>query len=132
MPPFEHLLPAAVRQFVEWATSDPDLAAIHLGNVGSRLAGGRPALRVQRVSGSPNAVWEDTPVLQIEAWGSTETQADDLVRAVVAALPRFRGSYAAGLVHGHRIESGPFWAPDAPGLSNDARYILTVRTLTTP
>lgn len=128
----EHLLPSAPKQFLRWAETQEDLAELHGGRAGTKLAGTLPALRVTRVGGSPADPWEDNPLLQVEAWGSTEAAADTLIRTLVGALPQFRGEFADGKVGAAAIESGPFWSPDDPKLSTNARYIVTIRLLTTP
>jgi len=70
--------------------------------------------------------------MQVECWAPDEGGADLLARTVVAALPDFRGTFAGGRVWTYQVESGPYWAPDDPQLSSNARYILTVRLLTSP
>lgn len=125
------LLPSATKAAVSWAKNQPDLAAIHGGRVGTKLNPTLPAIRVQRVGGSPVEPWEDRPVVQFECWGATEGAADDLSRALVAALPTFRGVYGDGSVHTYTVESGPYYAPDDPMLSDSVRYILTARLVTT-
>jgi hypothetical protein len=87
---------------------------------------------VQRIGGSPTDPWEDNPLLQVEAWAADEGTADLLIRTWVAALDDFRHRAATGQVYTYQIESGPFWAPDDPQLSNNSRYIITVRLLTSP
>ncbi len=126
------LLPSAVVVTVGWLKTNPDLAAIHGGRVGTKLNATLPAVRVQRISGTVVEVWEDSPVLQVECWAATEGEADLLARTVIGALPTVRGTYASGRVWTYQVESGPFWAPDDPQLSNNARFILSVRLLTTP
>ena len=54
-----------------------------------------------------------------------------VVRVNRAVLPSMRGGYSTGRVWGHVVESGPFYAPDDPDMSNNVRYILTVRWITT-
>lgn len=124
------LLPDAEAALVAWLKAHPDLAAIHGGRVGTKLNATLPAVRVTRVGGTPDDPWLDLPLVQVEAWAATSTAAMDLARSVVAAMPDVRGA-AAGKVHTFVYESGPFWAPDDPNLSNNARYVLTVRLLTT-
>lgn len=126
------LLPSAEVLTVAWLKANTDLLAIHGGRVGTKLASTLPAVRVQRVSGAVVELWEDQPVLQVDCWAADQATADTLARSVVAALPTFRGSYGSGRVWGYRVESGPFWSPDDPNMSNNARYILTVRLVTSP
>lgn len=126
------LLPSAPVLTVAWLKGHADLAAIHGGRVGTKLNATLPAIRVQRIGGNVPDTYEDQPVLQVECWAVDEGTADLLARSVVAALPTIRQTTAAGRVYTYAIESGPFWAPDDPALSNYARYILTVRLLTTP
>jgi hypothetical protein len=91
---------------------------------------GQSALR-QRIGGSPPELWRDDPLLQVEAWAADEGTADLLIRTWVAALPDFRHRATTGEIHTYGIDSGPFWSPDDPTLSNNSRYIITVRLLTT-
>lgn len=126
------LLPSAAALTVAWLKANPDLAALHGGRVATKLNATLPAIRVQRVGGTSPDVYEDQPVVQVECWATTDATADQLARTVVAALPTVRGQYPSGRVYTYRIESGPYFAPDDPGLSNNARYVLTVRLLTTP
>src|SRR3954470_15206486 len=121
------LLPSAPVLTVAWLKANPDLAAIHGGRVGTKLNSTLPAIRVQRIGGTVPDVYEDQPVLQVECWAADEATADLMVRSVGALLPAVRGTYASGRVSTSQIESGPFWAPDAPQLSSNSRYILTVR-----
>jgi hypothetical protein len=121
------LLPSAAVLTVAWLKRHPGLAAIHGGRVGTRLNANLPAIRVQRIGGIPPETWRDEPVMQLECWAADEGTADLLARTLVAALPTVRQAGALAYV----IESGPFWAPDDPSLSNNSRYILTVRLLTT-
>lgn len=125
------LLPSAVVLTVAWLKSNPELAAIHGGRVGTKLHATLPAIRVQRIGGTPSEVYEDQPVVQVECWAADEGTADRLVRTVIAVLPTVRRVYPTGQVWTYQVESGPFWSPDDPNLSSNARYIVTVRLLTT-
>jgi hypothetical protein len=89
-----------------------------------------PVLFIARARTHPE-LWRDDPVLQVEAWAADEGTADLLIRTWVAALPDFRHRATTGEIHTYAIDSGPFWSPDDPTLSNNSRYILTVRLLTT-
>lgn len=125
------LLPSAPVLFVAWAKANPDLAAIQGARVATRLSGTLPATRVQRIGGSPDEYdGTDSPSLQVECWAADESTADLLVRTLVAVLPTFRHRAASGQVYTYEITSGPFWAPDDPSLSTNARYILTLSLLT--
>lgn len=127
----EPVLPSAASVVVAWLTNNPDLAAIHGGRVGTRLRSVLPAIRVQRVAGSPPETWRDEPVIQIECWAADEGPADLLARTVVAVLPSVRSTVPGGKVYTGVIDSGPFWSPDDPTLSTNSRYILTIRLLIT-
>lgn len=126
------LLPSAAVVTVAWLKANPDLTPIHGGRVGTRLDPVLPAIRVQRIGGSPAEPWRDAPVLQVECWAADERAADLLVRTVVAVLPSMRGTYPTGQVWAYEVDSGPFWSPDDPAVSNNARYIMTIRLLLTP
>lgn len=126
------LLPSAAAVTVAWLKGNADLAAVHGGRVGTKLNATLPAIRVQRIGGDVPEPWEDQPVLQLECWAADEATADQLTRTLLAVLPTVRGTYPTGVVYTYQIESGPYWAPDDPQLSNNSRYILTVRLLTSP
>jgi hypothetical protein len=128
------LLPSAPGVFIEWAKGNADLAAIHGGRVGTRLnSDTMPAIRVTRIGGAPmQEDFQDESELQVECWHTTDAEAEMFVRQVVAALPTVRGVKSYGRVYTFEVTSGPIWAPDDPQLSTLARYIITVRLLTTP
>jgi hypothetical protein len=126
------LLPSAPALFIARAKAHPDLVAIQGTRVGTKLNSNLPASRVQRIGGSPTDPWEDNPLLQVEAWATDEGAADLLIRTWIAALDDFRHRGATGQVYTYTVESGPYWAPDDPSLSNNCRYIITVRLLTSP
>jgi hypothetical protein len=126
------LLPSAPEILIDFLEAQPDLAAIHGGRVGTRLASTLPAVRVQRVGGTPLEVWEDRPSMQVECWAANEDAADTLVRTLLAVLPEFRHRpVVGGRAYTYEVTSGPYWAPDDPDLSSNARYILTVSLLLT-
>jgi hypothetical protein len=125
------LLPSAAAVTVAALKSSTDLNAVTGGRVGTRLNATLPAVRVQRVAGTSPDPWQDQPVMQLDCWGAKEEDADLLARTLVAVLPTLHGTFANGKLWSYEIESGPFWSPDDPTLSSNARYILTVRLLTT-
>lgn len=125
------ILPSAPIVLVAFLKTNTALAAIHGGRVGTKLNAVLPALRVQRIGGTPDEPWRDNPVMQVEAWGATEDDVDLLIRTVVDELPKVRKPVTGGKVWTYVVDSGPFWAPDDPNLSNNSRYIITVRLLVT-
>ncbi len=125
------LLPSAEQAAVAWLKADPDLAAIHGGRVGTRLGAVLPAIRVTRVGGVPDEPWLDNPSIQLECWAADQATADLLTRTLLAVLPTVRGLLSDGRVHTYLVTSGPYWAPDDPDLSSNARYIVTVQLLIT-
>jgi hypothetical protein len=126
------LLPSATEILGTFLRTHADLTPLHGGRVGTKLARTLPAIRLQRVGGVPPEVWEDRPSVQVDCWAANESDADDLVRTVVAVLPDFRHrAVTGGRAYTYEVTSGPFWAPDDPSLSTYARYILTVTLLTT-
>jgi hypothetical protein len=124
------LLPSAEVVTVTWLKANADLLAIHGGRVGTKLNATLPAIRAQRIGGTPESPQVDEPLLQVEAWAADQVTADLLARTIVAVLPTIRGAVTGGKVYTYSIESGPFWSPDDPNLSSNARYIITVRLLT--
>lgn len=118
---------------VAWAKAQTDIAALTGGRVGTRLNATLPAIRLQRVGLAPPEPWQDDASIQVECWALDQATADLLARTVVAALPSIRNTtVTGGRVYSYQITSGPFWSPDDPALSTNARYILTVDLLTTP
>jgi hypothetical protein len=127
------LLPSAVGVFVTWCKANTDLLAVHGGRVATRLNATLPAIRVTRIGGNPQQeIWQDWAELQVECWATDDPTAELLARQVLAALPTIRGTYAYGHVWTYGDVNGPYWAPDDPNLSNNARYILSFPLLTTP
>ncbi len=127
------LLPSAEQVMVTWAKAHTALAAIHGGRVGTRLNATLPAVRLSRVGGVPPEPWRDEPSIQVECWAADQGTADLLARTFVAALPDLRNIVVAGgRVYTGVVTAGPFWAPDDPSLSNNARYIVSISLLTTP
>lgn len=127
------LLPSAAALTVGLLKQNSDLSAITGGRVGTKLNKELPAIRVQRIGGSPDEYdGTDAPSMQVECWAADEATADLLVRTLIAVLPTFRHrAVTGGRVYTYDITSGPFWAPDDPSLSTAARYIITVDLLTT-
>lgn len=124
------LLPSSVVLFVSWARANTALAAIQSTRVGSRLNPVLPATRVQRIGGVPDSTEVDSPILQVECWSAEEAAADLLARTYLEQLPKFRHTGSTGRVYAYQVESGPYFAPDDPQLSNNVRHILTIRLLT--
>lgn len=126
------LLPSAEQVFVAWAKAHADLNALEGGRVGTKLNATLPAIRVTRIGNAPPEPFEDDASLQVECWAVDQGAADTLARSVVAALPSIRNtSVSGGRVWTYTITSGPYWAPDDPSLSNNARYVMTVDLLIT-
>lgn len=126
------LLPSAAALTVALLKSDSDLSAITGGRVGTKLNATLPAIRVQRIGGTPDEYdGTDAPSMQVECWAADEATADRLVRTLIAVLPTFRHrDVTGGRVYTYDVTSGPYWAPDDPALSSNARYIVTVDLLT--
>jgi hypothetical protein len=127
------LLPTAEKAVVHFLTNDPDLSAQCGGRAGTKLNATLPAWRVTRVGGIPDDPYCDRPSVQLEAWAVDQATASAMMRTLLAALPRIRGLHTdAGIVYTYAVTSGPFWSPDDPSLSTNARYITTIDLLTTP
>lgn len=124
------LLPSAEVVFVAWAKAHPSLEPLHGGRVGTRLNATRPCLRVQRLGHPQVDAWEDAPELQVEAWATSETSADQLIRTLIAALPDIFGERTGALITGYEITVGPWYAPDEDTALH--RYIATIILFLTP
>jgi hypothetical protein len=124
------LLPSAEVVFVAWAKAHTALLALHSGRVGTQLNATRPCLRVQRLGRPQIDRWEDAPELQVEAWATSETSADQLIRTVVAALPDIRGTRTGARISGYEITLGPLYQPDEGTQLH--RYLLDLVLYLTP
>lgn len=96
-----------------------------VGNrVSTELGDVLPALRLTLIpAGSPKD-WQWTATYEVEAWAEDELDAGNLITAVRAAWPSFRGPIPGGYVSGAWV----VWEPRAlhdkdTGL---ARYTITV------
>ncbi len=127
------LLPSSEQVFIAWAKTVAALNTITGGRVGTKLNATLPAIRVNRVGGTATEPWQDTPQLQVECWAVDQATADLLARTVISSLTGVRIPVAGGVIHSYSVSGGPFWSPDDPNLSQNARYILTIDLLiTTP
>lgn len=128
MPDF--LLPSAEVVFIQWAKQHPDLEPLHGGRVATMLPSSRPCLRVQRLGNPQLHRWEDAPELQVEAWATSQTSADQLIRTLVAALPDIAGERTGANITGHTVTLGPLYTPDDD--TNLHRYLIDVMLYLTP
>ena len=124
------LLPSAEVVFVAWAKAHASLEALHGGRVGTLLNSTRPCLRVQRLGRPQLHRWEDAPELQVEAWATSQTAADQLVRTLIAALPDITGDRTGAYISGYDVTLGPLYSPDDD--LNLHRYIVDVALYFTP
>lgn len=124
------LLPSAEVVFVAWAKTQEDLLALHGGRVGTLLNSTRPCLRVQRLGRPQLHSWEDAPELQVEAWATSQTSADQLARTLVAAMPEIVGDRTGAFVSGYDITLGPLYMPDEDTALH--RYIVDIVLYLTP
>jgi hypothetical protein len=125
------LLPSAPALFVAWAKTNTALNAIQAGRVATKLNATLPATRVQRIGGIPESPQIDQPILQVECWAADEVTAERLARTYVAELDTFRHRAPTGQVFTYSFESGPFYSPDDPALSQNVRYLFSIRLVTT-
>lgn len=125
------LLPSAPAALVAWAKQDPDLSAVVNGRVGTKLASTLPAIRMQRVGGTPDEYdGTDEPAVQVECWAANDVDAERLARVFVSVLPTLRHrAVTGGRAYTYEITSGPFFLPDDPNLSTNVRYLLTISVL---
>ena len=89
--------PSGVQAFVAWARSNSDLASLIGGSTGPRvgvdLDATLPAIRVQLISGNPEVSGESLaarPVIQVECWGRSTAEADQLMWTLIGALKTLR------------------------------------------
>lgn len=124
------LLPSAEVVFIAWATAHADLVPLHGGRVATILPKNRPCLRVQRLGNPQLHRWEDAPELQVEAWATSQTSADQLIRTTIAALPDITGDRTGAFVSGYAVTLGPLYSPDDD--LNLHRYLIDVVLYLTP
>lgn len=96
--------------------------------VGQRVYGARPAkatdpmLVVTRLGGPQTQDWIENARIQVDAWGTTRTDAFAAANAAAAALWRLSGTFTAGVVSGTARTLGPFRLDDP--VTNRPRYIV--------
>lgn len=94
--------------------------------VRSKVPNPRPAsfVTVRRIGGPKLNLVADEPLLIVESWADTESDAAELAQKVRAAINASRGTYVDG-VSIYKVEeaSGPGVLPDP--LSQQARYTQT-------
>lgn len=123
------VLPDLDAVLVTFLDSHADLVPLHGGRVGTSLPpGGLTSIRIASLGGSMPWPWMCRAEFQVECWGGTEIQANQLARtvcAVIYELPAVNDSilWAA-------VTLAPFASPDL--VSNRFRYILQVELEATP
>ena len=125
------LMPDLDAALVTYLTSHTDLAPLHGGRVGTRLASGNaPAQRITSLGGAPRWPWEDTPEFQIESWGGDQAQASLLCRTTESVIYGFIGPVPGGWVRGIAVRLSRVWSPDET--TGRARYLTQIATLSYP
>jgi hypothetical protein len=122
------LLPDMDQELVDFLTAHASLAPLHGGRVGTELQSDMVALQVTGLGGTQPWPWTATAEYQIAAWGavgSTQAQANTLIRTVVAAIYDMTGTGVdGGRVTGVAVTLAPLWSPDET--TGRPRYIAHV------
>lgn len=114
-------LDAALVAFLKAHSS---LSPLHAGRVGHALKDiSATALRVANLGGPDTWPWEAVAEFQVESWGGTQQQANELARTVCAAIYDMRGPIDGGYVTVAKPSLRPLWQPDDNGRP---RYITQV------
>jgi hypothetical protein len=120
-------LDAALIDFLKGHTA---LTPYHGGRVGTTMSGALTQIRLANLGGPDTWPWESNAEFQVECWGGTQEQANDLARTVCAAIYDMRGPVTDGYVTVAKPSLRPLWQPDANGR---ARYLVQVQLeATTP
>jgi hypothetical protein len=125
------VLPDLDAGLVTFLRDHADLATLHGGRVGTQLpAGTGTAIRVANLGGTMPWPWLCRAEFQVECWGGTEAQANQLARTVCAAIYEATGSVTGGWIVTAIVTLAPLWRPD--DVSNRPRYITQIQAEATP
>ena len=123
------VLPDLDALLVGFLNSHADLIPLHGGRVGTKLpAGTNTSIRVANIGGTMPWPWYYRGEFQVECWGGTEVQANELARTVCAVIFEMTTAYANVLTS--TVTIAPYAAPDL--VSNRFRYITQVQIEATP
>lgn len=123
--PLARIAPDSEAIAVDILLADAAVAAIAGVNVVTERAGEpAPLIRLFRVGGPPSR-YIDQARLQLDSWGRTKAEANDLARQALRALLEAEGtSTADAVVTAVETDLGLQWAPD-PG-TDEPRYLCGV------
>jgi hypothetical protein len=126
------VLPSLDLALINFLATHTALAPFHGGRVGTSLTTGQPwltAIRVANLGGPDTWPWEANADFQIECWGGSMQQVDDLDRTVCSAIYGIRGPITGGYITVAHPTLRHLWQPDANGRP---RYISQVHLEATP
>jgi hypothetical protein len=96
----EFIIPRAAPAVIAWLRTEDRLAPIHGGRVSTELNQVMPCMRVNIVYYLPSNRWERVPVFQLEAWATTERDADTLGNEAANVWPDLRGNIGQAYISG--------------------------------
>lgn len=119
------LAPSPERIAVAYLKAHASISAIVGTRVATDLNTQRPCLTVNLVTGETVIPQHLTrPLLQVSAWGTTQDQADLLMRTAVAVMEEaWTVDHDRGVVCDARVAAGPRWLPDTSVNPPTPRYI---------
>lgn len=128
------LLPDVEALTVNRLRASADVTALVGQRVGTTLYDGlTPALKVTLVSGDERVRDHlDAPRVQVDAYGGTKADANDLARTARAALVAVSGAFAEGVVTAVRTLVTPWWNPDSGFEPPRPRYSFDVELTVHP
>lgn len=98
-----------------------------------------PIILTRRIGGNPKKRRLDKPMIQVDVYGRTQTEAVDIASIAHAAIHEYEGTHfytadgwvVQGLLSDVANITGPFRLPD-PDLPKLDRYVFTVQLTVTP
>lgn len=124
------VLPDVDQAVITYFAQHPTLLPLHQGRVSTLLQSPATSLRVANIGGPGGVPWEAATGFQLECWGGSQQQANELARRCVAVTFEVRDVPVAGgrIKHG-AVSLAPFWRPDENGRP---RYILQIEVTSYP
>jgi hypothetical protein len=131
------LLPDVERLVIDFLKAQAEVTTLAPGGIDTEIPKHPvwPLLRVRRVAGASTSRprWVDRPVVQVEAYGGTRSEAHALADTTAAVLAaRLEGVHDAGVVTGVRFGTGPNPMPDSDYTPARPRWLFDVTVFIHP
>lgn len=129
------LSPASEQLVIDYLKAQADVNALVSGRVSTARPSNPtdPSVTITRFGGLlQEADWIDTPVIQVDIWARTRTEAENVMRTVRAAMSyqAIAGEHTLGIVTSSYETAGPGWLPDP--ITSLSRYTFDVQLTVHP